>query len=196
MRAHTTSALPIVRNLTLVILSSVLGAGCGCPTRQGIKPVRAVSGHLTYQPPDAAPVTGDLGPTASFDTLAEVSGGHPDEIVFSLSPYDTSQGVNPPTVRARLIIPVGLRVASQELDLTDDNTTLMVTGPPAPATYHGLTGHLTLQGLDTTCQFSCPLRAHGTVAVSAAGPNDEVFALTSGTFAANDETYDYELCQD
>jgi hypothetical protein len=88
--------------------------------------------------------------------------------------------------------------ANREIDLTDEDASLTVRVPVALLTisYHGVSGHLSFQGIRATCPDPCPLRAHGTLTVSATGPNEEVFALTSGTFVANDTVYDTGMCQD
>jgi len=67
---------------------------------------------------------------------------------------------------------------------------------PTPIQYHAVTGHLSLQGIDPTCQFICPLSAHGTLDASATGPSEETFALTSAVFVANDTVSEQERCQD
>jgi len=181
----------MTRILSLLIASSVLGLGCGCPTQKGINSDRRVTGQLTYQPPGAAATTGDLAAASGFSMNADSAGAYPGEVAFTLTPDQAS------AFPLRLVVSLAPAAASDEVDLTDSNASLTVhvPTPPSVITYHGVGGHLSIQGIDTSCGLACPLRAHGTLTVSATGSNDEVFALTAGTFVANDTVYDTGICQ-
>jgi hypothetical protein len=176
-----------------VVSFAAFVVGCNsCPTVPEINYDRSVAGQLTYQLPSAGPTSTELGPSSSFDVKPDSSGAYPGETTFTFLPDDPSRVM----LRAVFVVRLAPGGAS-EIDLTDDNAslTMYVPGEPPPIAYHGVSGHLTLSGIDATCKFSCPLRVRGTVTVSATGPNDEVFAVTSGTFVANDTVHDKELCQ-
>lgn len=198
MTARMNQALQIFRVVTVVLTVAVLGAGCGdsCHDQQAIREDRKVTGQLTYQPPGAAPAVADLGGPASFSVNAGPAGEYPGAVAFTLTDDGSSDGTTRPIFQAQLVVRVASRVASQEIDLTDDDGSLTVRFPDQwiPIPYHGLAGHLSLEGIDTSCQYNCLLRARGTLAISATGPNEEAFALTSGTFVANDTFYEYRVC--
>jgi hypothetical protein len=138
----------------------------------------------------------DLGGPASFSVNAGPSGEYPGEVAFTLVDDGSSDGTTRPALQAQLVVRVASRVASQEIDLTDDDASLTVRFPDqwTPIPYHGLAGHLSLQEIDTSCQYNCLLRARETLAISATGPDDEAFALPSGSFVANDTFYEYPVC--
>jgi len=184
-----------MRAVPLVLACSILGLGCGCPTLEGTRADRKVSGHLTYQLPDTGPTTDDIG-GGSFSVGSDVSSVYLDEVDFGLEPGERSQVTNPPPFAARLSVHVPAGGAS-EIDLSDDNVILTVhlSAMPAPIAYHAVGGHLSIHGIDWTCQFDCLLRASGTLTVSATGPNEEVFELSAGTFVANDTHYDTGMCK-
>jgi hypothetical protein len=189
---------PVILAIALIAAAALLGVGCGCHTVQGIKQARKVTGQLTYQLPGAAPATAALASSASFMVQSDLYGAYPGDVAFTFSPDDPSvQATNPASYYVRLVVGVAPGGPS-EVDLTDANSTLTVSLPatPSPMAYTGVTGHLSLQGIDATCGEACPLRAHGTLTISATGPNSEIFALASGQFAANDSTYDTGMCQD
>jgi hypothetical protein len=187
---------PSFGGLTLVITSLVVGAGCDCATTaQTLNPDRKVAGYLTYQPPGASPAMDDLG--AAFFSVLEDPSGSPNEVAFTLAPA-SARGMDPAPFWVWFVVDFAPRVASQELDLTGENAsvTAFQFTPDMPIRYHGVRGHLSLQGIDPTCRLACPFRIHGTVAVSATGPNDETFALTSATFRANDTVSEQRVCPD
>jgi|KBSMisStaDraftv2_1062788.scaffolds.fasta_scaffold227864_2 hypothetical protein len=185
-----------MRAIPLFVASSVFALGCNsCPTIQGIKQDRTVTGRLTYQLAGADPTTGDIGPLGSFVLPRDGSGTYTGEVDFGLAPDEPSPVTGRPAFAARLVVHVAPGGAS-ETDLSDDNAILTVSlsGAP-PIAYHGVSGHLSLRGIDWTCQFLCLVRASGTLTVSAAGPNQEVFALSSATLVAADSEDDTQICQ-
>ena len=184
-----------MRALAFIAAASILGLGCGCPTLEGTRQDRKVTGRLTYQPPGADPTTGDIG-AGSFALGSDLSGVYPSEIDFVLEPGQRSDVTRPAPFAARLSVHLPPGGAS-EIDLSDDNVILTVhlSAMPAPIAYHAVGGHLSVQGIDWTCQFDCLLRASGTLTASATGPNEEVFELSAGTFVANDTHYDTGMCK-
>lgn len=195
MRQTFTTASPFL--FPAIIAASVFGLGCGCPTIQEFKADRKVTGQLRYQLPGAAPTTGDLAPFSTFGVFPGASGAYPDgEIAFDLEPDEPSRVTNPAAFAARLVVPL-VPAGASEIELGDDAASLTAyTSAPTRAVYHGLTGHLSIQWIDSTCGTQCPLHMRGTVTVSATGPTDEVFEVTSGTFVAADGLYDTGRCQD
>jgi hypothetical protein len=185
-----------MRAIRLFVVSSVVALGCGCPTIQGIKEDRTVTGRLTYQLAGADPTTGDIAPLGYFALGRDFSGDYSGEVTFGLTPGERSQVTNAPAFAARFVVNVVPGGAS-ETDLNDDNASLVVSmsGAP-PIAYHDVSGHLSLPGIDWTCRYDCLVRTRGTLAVSATGPNQEVFALGSGTLVAADSEDDMQICQD
>lgn len=180
--------------LAVVVAASVLGLGCGCPTHPQIKADRKVTGQLTYQRPGEVPMTGDLAPLSGFDVTRQGSGASADStFAFTFEPDGASRGTS--SFSARLVVPL-VPTTDSEIELGDEVASLTGHTGAVPAVYHALTGHLSVRWTDSTCQTDCPLQTQGTVTVSATGPDEEVFEVTSGAFVAADTFRDVEICQD
>ena len=115
----------------------------------------------------------------------------PGNLSFELIIGDRSllDSTPPPFSATVTVKDVALGASEIELDdeRADVNAELYVE---ADKPYHGITGHLSIRELAQQCTWGCPMRASGTLNVSAIGPNGEAFALSSVTFSASDELHD------
>jgi hypothetical protein len=176
--------------LSLVIAASALGLGCDdCPTTRQVMFDHEVTGQLSYQGPGAASTTGDLAPFSGFD-VGGGSAAYPGiSFTFTFAVAAPSRST---IFSARLVVG-SVPAGASEIELGDDVASLTIHTAAGDEVYHALTGRL--QWVDSTCQTNCPLDIRGTVTVSATGPDQELFTVTSGAFVAADTIYEAQICQ-
>ena len=176
--------------LALVIAASSLGLGCNeCPTTRRYKEDHEVTGQLSYQGPRAASTAGELAPFSGFEVGFGSAAFPGTSFTFTFAVAALSRSA---IFSARLEVPSAPAGAS-EIELDDDVASLTIHTGTGDAVFHGLTGHL--QWGDSNCQTNCPLQMRGTITVSATGPDQEVFEVTSGAFVADDSFYYVQVCQ-
>jgi hypothetical protein len=189
--AYALRSVCVIRAALGLLALSLLAIACDCPRSTDLVVKRHTVGDVQYQIGSEMFVHNGLEIVdRGAIILGYDDGGFypPGNLGFRLTIGDIRQldSVPPPFVATVIVKSVSL--GASEIALDDERAGVSAQAYTQPDTpYHDVTGHLSIRELVQACAWDCPMRASGTLTISAVGPNGETFSFDA-TFSAADET--------